>query len=449
MLHQASVIPTALPSSLASAVINTAAGLLSGPVALPSISGPLTYADKESLLLEDVAIPSSILSNREAHLSQDALYDSENEYASRSGDSPTSTLTSASAPTVRDTEKISRPKRKRISPMQLETLVNLFAETDTPTYEVREAVGQQLGMSNREVQVGIIGVRVSGISLLKCLIFNRFGFRIAGRRNEIQDSVSNIKLYETPNSMAILNSKATRVWIPVKRFCSPLRTLANRPRKLPSHRQNQRRGRPPHRDLTVTTEISLKALDSGPTVRPKFYTLAKYQHSRRPHLRMTLHAPSKVLCRQLQDLCDPGTSGKDLHSRIRSRDRFQQRAIQDQSFVMRGIHLQGQSCLQCAAKRRFFRTGRSVIKTLGIVRRHTLLALYSALAVRHCRRRPSVWTEDHRCNRAACLQSASCWIWPIRPSDLVSLLTIDPSQPQRLLHCRLGLRYLRAVTAFR
>jgi len=48
---------------------------------------------------------------------------------------------------------VARPKRKRINPEQLEVLLALFAETDTPSYELRESVGAQLGMSNREVQV--------------------------------------------------------------------------------------------------------------------------------------------------------------------------------------------------------------------------------------------------------------------------------------------------------
>lgn len=46
-----------------------------------------------------------------------------------------------------------RPKRKRISPQQLEALLELFQQTDTPSYEQRERVAARLGMSNREVQV--------------------------------------------------------------------------------------------------------------------------------------------------------------------------------------------------------------------------------------------------------------------------------------------------------
>lgn len=57
-----------------------------------------------------------------------------------------------------DMDKMIRPKRKRINPQQLETLLGLFAHTDTPSYELRERIGAQLGMSNREVQVRITRV---------------------------------------------------------------------------------------------------------------------------------------------------------------------------------------------------------------------------------------------------------------------------------------------------
>lgn len=52
-----------------------------------------------------------------------------------------------------DMDKMIRPKRKRINPQQLETLLGMFAHTDTPSYELRDRIGTQLGMSNREVQV--------------------------------------------------------------------------------------------------------------------------------------------------------------------------------------------------------------------------------------------------------------------------------------------------------
>lgn len=50
-------------------------------------------------------------------------------------------------------DKGGRPKRKRIAPHQLEVLLHLFQQTDTPSYEQREKVAGHLGMSNREVQV--------------------------------------------------------------------------------------------------------------------------------------------------------------------------------------------------------------------------------------------------------------------------------------------------------
>ncbi|KAM3583697.1 hypothetical protein VKS41_003669 [Umbelopsis sp. WA50703] len=48
---------------------------------------------------------------------------------------------------------ITKGKRKRISPEQLRTLVQVFKETDTPSSEVREKLAEQLDMSKREVQV--------------------------------------------------------------------------------------------------------------------------------------------------------------------------------------------------------------------------------------------------------------------------------------------------------
>ncbi|GAA6058726.1 hypothetical protein JCM10212_003414 [Sporobolomyces blumeae] len=46
-----------------------------------------------------------------------------------------------------------RPKRKRITPEQLTKLVEVFETTDNPCFDVRESVGEEIGMSNREVQV--------------------------------------------------------------------------------------------------------------------------------------------------------------------------------------------------------------------------------------------------------------------------------------------------------
>jgi hypothetical protein len=57
------------------------------------------------------------------------------------------------SPTLLDQDRQLRPKRKRISPEQLDALLGLFQQTDTPSFEQRERVAMSLGMSNREVQV--------------------------------------------------------------------------------------------------------------------------------------------------------------------------------------------------------------------------------------------------------------------------------------------------------
>ncbi|GAA5978490.1 hypothetical protein JCM11641_007961 [Rhodosporidiobolus odoratus] len=46
-----------------------------------------------------------------------------------------------------------RPKRKRIMQDQLVKLTCLFETTDAPSYDVREKLGKEIGMTNREVQV--------------------------------------------------------------------------------------------------------------------------------------------------------------------------------------------------------------------------------------------------------------------------------------------------------
>ncbi|GAA5823625.1 hypothetical protein JCM3770_000702 [Rhodotorula araucariae] len=46
-----------------------------------------------------------------------------------------------------------KPKRKRILPVQLVKLLAVFETTDSPSYDVREKLGAETGMSNREVQV--------------------------------------------------------------------------------------------------------------------------------------------------------------------------------------------------------------------------------------------------------------------------------------------------------
>lgn len=55
-------------------------------------------------------------------------------------------------------DRSGRPKRKRITPEQLDALLGLFQQTDTPSYEQRERVAVHLGMSNREVQVIIMRI---------------------------------------------------------------------------------------------------------------------------------------------------------------------------------------------------------------------------------------------------------------------------------------------------
>ncbi|GAA5904358.1 hypothetical protein JCM6882_003205 [Rhodosporidiobolus microsporus] len=46
-----------------------------------------------------------------------------------------------------------RPKRKRITPEQLVRLTGVFEKTDSPSYDVRDKIGAEIGMTNREVQV--------------------------------------------------------------------------------------------------------------------------------------------------------------------------------------------------------------------------------------------------------------------------------------------------------
>ncbi|GEM06379.1 homeobox protein YOX1/YHP1 [Rhodotorula toruloides] len=46
-----------------------------------------------------------------------------------------------------------RPKRKRITPEQLVHLTAIFETTDSPTFEQRETLAEQTGMTNREVQI--------------------------------------------------------------------------------------------------------------------------------------------------------------------------------------------------------------------------------------------------------------------------------------------------------
>ncbi|KAI8883697.1 hypothetical protein K501DRAFT_218943 [Backusella circina FSU 941] len=54
---------------------------------------------------------------------------------------------------IKSHEAISKPKRKRITPYQLNVLMELFKKNDTPNYQLREATALKLSMTNREVQV--------------------------------------------------------------------------------------------------------------------------------------------------------------------------------------------------------------------------------------------------------------------------------------------------------
>jgi len=47
-------------------------------------------------------------------------------------------------------------KRKRITQEQLQDLVAMFEQTDTPSYDVREKLAKKLSMTNREVQVNYL-----------------------------------------------------------------------------------------------------------------------------------------------------------------------------------------------------------------------------------------------------------------------------------------------------
>ncbi|CAM0138496.1 hypothetical protein VKS41_007111 [Umbelopsis sp. WA50703] len=46
-----------------------------------------------------------------------------------------------------------KAKRKRITPDQFSQLMGLFEHNDTPSYEIRDKLASQIGMSNREIQV--------------------------------------------------------------------------------------------------------------------------------------------------------------------------------------------------------------------------------------------------------------------------------------------------------
>lgn len=58
-------------------------------------------------------------------------------------------------PISQTTPAPTKPKRKRISQEQFQALSELFEQTDTPNYELREKLAHKLNMTNREVQVCI------------------------------------------------------------------------------------------------------------------------------------------------------------------------------------------------------------------------------------------------------------------------------------------------------
>ena len=53
---------------------------------------------------------------------------------------------------LKDVKSIQR--RKRTTPDKLSRLVAVFNQTEAPSFDVREKLGHELGMTNREVQEG-------------------------------------------------------------------------------------------------------------------------------------------------------------------------------------------------------------------------------------------------------------------------------------------------------
>jgi len=66
---------------------------------------------------------------------------------------PRSSFSAAEQEANQDDHPVKKAKRKRITPEQLVDLLALFEKTDTPSFEVREKLANQLNMTNREVQV--------------------------------------------------------------------------------------------------------------------------------------------------------------------------------------------------------------------------------------------------------------------------------------------------------
>jgi hypothetical protein len=64
-----------------------------------------------------------------------------------------------------------KAKRKRITPDQFSQLMGLFEHNDTPSYEIRDKLASQIGMSNREIQVIVVPPGIYKFSIvLICLI---------------------------------------------------------------------------------------------------------------------------------------------------------------------------------------------------------------------------------------------------------------------------------------
>jgi len=76
-----------------------------------------------------------------------------NDASTSASDQPASSDSGPAQNSTSSSSAPSKPKRKRITPVQLETLVSAFQTSDTPLYDVRERLANQLDMTNREVQV--------------------------------------------------------------------------------------------------------------------------------------------------------------------------------------------------------------------------------------------------------------------------------------------------------
>ncbi|KAI8147911.1 homeobox domain-containing protein [Fennellomyces sp. T-0311] len=92
------------------------------------------------------AIPNQ-LSEDEASSSISALLNPEEARDSRQQASKRQSLR------IKSHEAPAKPKRKRITQEQFQALSELFEQTDTPNYELREKLALKLNMTNREVQV--------------------------------------------------------------------------------------------------------------------------------------------------------------------------------------------------------------------------------------------------------------------------------------------------------